>query len=64
MNDTIDTERIADILGCTRKHVTDRLTKRPDFPAPVVDISRKTRRWREDDIRAWANPASRQSQPA
>ena len=44
---TIDTEGIAALLGLTRQHVTDRLTKRRDFPRPVIDLSRRTRRWRE-----------------
>ena len=37
---TIDTEGIAPLLGLTRQHVTDRLTKRRDFPRPVIDLSR------------------------
>lgn len=37
---TIDTEGIAAMLGLTRQHVTDRLTKRRDFPRPVIDLSR------------------------
>ena len=51
---TIDTEGIAALLGLTRQHVTDRLTKRRDFPRPVIDLSRRTRRWREADVLAWA----------
>ena len=64
MNDTIDTARIAELLGCSRKHVTDRLIKRPDFPAPKIAVSRKCRRWVEADVMAWASPGSRQSLPA
>lgn len=64
MTDTIDTARIAEILGCSRKHVTERVVKRPDFPVPKIAVSRKTRRWDEEEVRAWASPASRQSQPA
>lgn len=51
---TIDTEGIAALLGLTRQHVTDRLTKRRDFPRPVIDLSRRTRRWREADVLAYA----------
>jgi len=60
MTDTIDTARIAELLGCSRKHVTDRLIKRPDFPAPKIAVSRKCRRWAEADVMAWASPSSRQ----
>ena len=55
MADLIDTGQIADILGVTREHVTDKLTKRPDFPAPAVNVSRKLRRWdrSESNRLAW-----------
>lgn len=33
-------EGIAAMLCLTRQHVTDRLTKRRDFPRPVIDLSR------------------------
>ena len=56
---TIDTEGIAALLGLTRQHVTDRLTKRRDFPRPVIDLSRRTRRWREADVLAWAKGKGR-----
>lgn len=61
MNDTIDTARIAEILGVTRVHVTDKITKRPDFPRPVINVSQKLRRWSEAEVRAWAANAG---QPA
>lgn len=64
MSQTIDTARIAEILGYTRRHVSERLVKRPDFPKPKIDISRKCRRWAEEDVLAWASPDSRQSRPA
>jgi predicted DNA-binding transcriptional regulator AlpA len=51
----IDTGDIAALLGVTRAHVTDRLSKREDFPRPVVNISRKLRRWNEYAVRAWAS---------
>jgi predicted DNA-binding transcriptional regulator AlpA len=61
MNETIDTARIAEILGITREHATDKVTKRPDFPKPVINASRKMRRWDEAAVRAWAAKAG---QPA
>lgn len=54
MNALIDTAQIASILGMSREHVTDRITKRPDFPAPALNLSQLARRWRETDVRAWA----------
>lgn len=51
---TVDTAGIAALLGLSREHVTDRLTKRRDFPKPVINLSRRTRRWRERDVLAYA----------
>lgn len=64
MTDTIDTAQIAKILGCSRRHVAERLIKRPDFPKPKIAVSQRCRRWAEADVMAWASPDSRQSQPA
>lgn len=51
--DLIDTGGIAGMLGLTRAHVTDRLCKRPGFPAPVLRLSRKTVRWSRREIERW-----------
>jgi predicted DNA-binding transcriptional regulator AlpA len=53
MSALIDTQQIASILGVSREYVTDRLTKRADFPRPEVNISQRMRRWREADVMAW-----------
>lgn len=50
----VDTAEIAKMLGLSREHVTDRLTKRPDFPRPAINISRRTRMWRRADVLAFA----------
>lgn len=50
----LDTAGIAALLGCTRQHVTSRLTKRVDFPKPFINVSRRIRYWRASDIKAWA----------
>lgn len=60
MNDLLDTGQIAAYLRKSRKHVTDRVTKAPDFPAPVVNRHRRLRFWARADVEAWA----RQSLPA
>jgi hypothetical protein len=64
MSDTIDTARIAELLGYTRKYVTDVLTKRPDFPAPVQAPSPRKRRWSAPAVLAWASPSGQQSTQA
>lgn len=53
MTAMLDTAAIARMLGVRRSYVTDRLTKRPDFPRPALDLSQKTRRWKECDVAAW-----------
>lgn len=50
----IDTQDIADLLGVSRQHVTGRITKRPDFPRPAMDLSRRLRKWRRADVLKWA----------
>jgi predicted DNA-binding transcriptional regulator AlpA len=50
----IDTAGIAQILGVSRAHVTDRLTKQHDFPKPFINRSQKLRRWKQDDVFMWA----------
>lgn len=49
----LDTADIAAILGVTREHVTDRITKRPDFPKPFINVSRRLRYWRKSDVAKW-----------
>lgn len=49
----LDTAGIAELLGLSREHVTDRLTKRVDFPKPYINVSRRTRYWRTSDVLKW-----------
>ncbi len=49
----LDTAGIAALLGVTREHATDRITKRPDFPKPYINVSRRLRFWRASDVHAW-----------
>lgn len=51
--DLIDTQQIAKLLGVTRAHCVNRIVKRPDFPAPAVNISQRLRRWRRADVLKW-----------
>ena len=49
----LDTAGISALLGLSREYVTDRITKRVDFPKPFINVSRKTRYWRTTDVHAW-----------
>lgn len=55
----LDTSDIAALLGVTREHVTDRITKRPDFPKPYINVSRRLRFWRTSEVQAWMLSGSR-----
>ena len=52
---TIDTAGIAGLLGVTRPYVTDVLVKQAGFPTPVVNRSRRMRRWLVSDVQTWAS---------
>lgn len=54
----VDTQDIAQFLGVTRQWVTDSITKRPDFPKPVINISRKTRKWSLEEVFKWSQKGS------
>lgn len=51
--DLISAADIAADLGLAREYVTDKLTKRPDFPPPALRLSQKTVRWLRDDYESW-----------
>lgn len=59
MSALLDTGQIAERLGLKREYVTDKLTKRQDFPRPRVNVSQRLRRWAEADVMAWAQGQSR-----
>jgi predicted DNA-binding transcriptional regulator AlpA len=54
MSAYLDTEQIAKLLGLSREYVTDKLTKRSDFPPPAINRNRRLRRWAEADVMDWA----------
>lgn len=49
-----DTAEIAQHLKVKRRTVTDKWTKRPDFPKPELRVSQKTVRWSADAVKRWA----------
>lgn len=53
------THDIAEFFKVQRRTVTDKWTKRPDFPAPKQRISRKVVRWSAEDVMQWATGAAR-----
>lgn len=55
----IDTGGIAALLGCSRGHVTDRLTKKPGFPKPSVNFNQKLRRWDIDEVMSFLKTKER-----
>lgn len=58
----VDTGWLADRLAVSREYAADRVTKRPDFPAPRLNLTQKTRRWSVGDIEAWIVRACRRDQ--
>lgn len=54
MTHYVDTAAIAQMLG-----LTDRVTKRPDFPPPALKLTRKTVRWKREDIARWIEAQAR-----
>ena len=53
MSDYIDTADMAAFLGFTREYVTDKVTKRPDFPAPALRLNQKAVKWLRSEFDAW-----------
>ncbi len=47
-------QKVAEFLGISPKHTREAITKKPDFPAPVINISRRTRFWNSEDVKRWA----------
>lgn len=53
MANEIDAGTVSQLLDVSRQHFTDRISKRPDFPKPVVDYSARNRKWRFDEVMKW-----------
>lgn len=50
---TLTRADIVQITGYSAKYVRDNLTKRPDFPKPVLRLSTQNVRWAEADVLKW-----------
>lgn len=57
----INTAQIAVLLGVSRAHVTDRITKRADFPKPVLNLSRRVRGWSREAVAEWVRRETRKA---
>jgi len=55
---TLNRSEIAALLGYSAKYVRDNLTKRPDFPKPVIRLSTQNVRWLESDVMTWVRNVS------
>lgn len=63
--DRVTTADIAEILGVTQQHVTDRVVRRPGFPRPVINLTQKTRQWDRNAVESFLSgrSASRRGAP-
>lgn len=52
-NEMLGTGDIANMLGLSQKWVTDRITKNVSFPKPAINLSRRIRKWRRQDVETW-----------
>lgn len=48
------TKDISSLLGVCHRHCVERIMKRPDFPRPAINVSRRIKRWSRTDILKWA----------
>lgn len=46
----LDAGQAAALMGVSRRHFVDRLSKHPSFPKPSTNVSNKTRLWRYADL--------------
>lgn len=52
-DEMVGTGEMAAMWRLSRQHVTNEITKRPDFPQPALNLTRKTRRWLLVEVEAW-----------
>lgn len=50
----LDYTGVAELLGVSRRNLVERISKRPDFPKPIVRISQRTVWWDPRDVLEWA----------
>lgn len=52
---------IARLCGVSVRTVRDRWIHQPDFPAPTLAPTSRSRQWSRESIIAWASPGARRS---
>lgn len=53
-------KQIADYMGLKPRTVTDKVSKRPDFPKPKARSSQRVRWWEADDVRRYFSNLAKQ----
>lgn len=53
LTDTLNRDEIAQLIRVSRDTLRKRYEPRPDYPRPVVRLSRKTVLWARSDIVRW-----------
>lgn len=61
MKPLLTLDDIAALLSMNRREVRDRLTKRPDFPRPTLNLSQRTRRWDQDKVQEWVDAQAKRN---
>ncbi len=61
MTDLLTIPEIARLCRVSVRTVRDRWIHQPDFPAPTLAPTSRSRQWSRESIIAWASPASRRS---
>lgn len=51
----VTTAEIAEYLGVQRNYTTNKIVRAPGFPEPKVNVSRRTRKWDFEEVKAWAS---------
>lgn len=57
----INTAQIAALLGVSRAYVTGTVTKRPEFPKPVLNLSQRVRGWSREAVIEWVRRETRKA---
>lgn len=63
-SNTMTVQDIAAIVKLSRRHVSSRIVTRHDFPAPVIRLSQRTRRWDIDQVQAYLTAGKRSAAPS
>ena len=58
-NDFVSYKEIAEMLGIGMLWTRANVTKRPDFPKPVINVSQRIRKWSRTDVINWIKKSSK-----